>query len=86
MCSGFTPVPVSPSPKSHAYDSIEPSGSSEADASNAHSRASQLLVKDAFGFWFGVPANRNTARPRQSSELTSVEGPEGTPASENATR
>ena len=55
MCSGFTPVPVSPSPKSHAYDSTSPSGSDEADPSNVHSYASHWWLKAAVGSWFPAP-------------------------------
>ena len=82
----MAPVPFWPSPKSHAYEAMEPSGSAEPAASNAHSSLSQFAVNAACGAAFGVPLNRNTVRPRQSALLTSVEAPEGTPASENATR
>src|SRR6266566_3749872 len=47
------PVPVDPSPKSHAYDAMLPSGSSEADASNVTGTPgftrTGLAVKSATG-------------------------------------
>jgi len=48
---GETPVPVVPSPKSQAYDEIEPSGSWEPEPSNDALRPASESVKLATGAW-----------------------------------
>src|SRR5579863_7634110 len=45
------PVPVVPSPKSHAYDTMLPSGSCDGVASKLHERLLQLDVNLAIGGW-----------------------------------
>src|SRR3954447_6399793 len=47
---------VVPSPKSHAYDAMEPSGSDDPVPSNEQVSNEQLLVNDAVGAWLGEPA------------------------------
>src|SRR5690554_4255076 len=49
-----TPVAVSPSPKSHSYELIDPSGSLEALASNVTVRSSTEELNSAFGRSFGM--------------------------------
>jgi hypothetical protein len=52
-CVGVTPVAVAPSPKSHAYDTIEPSESPEPEASNATDVPVMPVVNDAVGATLG---------------------------------
>ncbi len=45
----MAPVPVAPSPKSHAYEASEPSGSLEPEPSTVTTRKFSLVVKAAAG-------------------------------------
>ena len=49
-----TPVPVPPSPKSHVYAAIVPSGSEDPDASNAAADPVTVEVNAATGGWFAA--------------------------------
>src|SRR4051794_18640161 len=55
---GVAPVAVPPSPKSHAYDATEPSGSLDPVPSKPQTVLSQLKVNDAVGAWFGSSVRR----------------------------
>ena len=48
-----------PSPKSQAYDAIEPSESAEPEASNDAARAVAVELKAAVGFTFGATTVRS---------------------------
>ena len=54
VCDAVTPVPVEPSPKFHAYDTIEPSGSDDPDTSTDTAKPDTSAVNDAVGGWFAT--------------------------------
>ena len=56
MCDAVVPVPVAPSPKSHATERTVPSGSVDAAASTATVRSSAVAVNRAVGAALGVGA------------------------------
>ena len=54
VCDGLAAELVAPSPKSHAYDSIVPSGSFEPELSNDTFAPVTVDVNAAVGSWFGA--------------------------------
>ena len=56
MCDAVVPVPVPPSPKSHATERTVPSGSVDAAASTATLRPSVVAVNRAVGAALGAGA------------------------------
>lgn len=62
MWDGVAPVPVEESPKSRLYEAIVPSGSAEADASNATARSVGVAVNPAVGGLLGAGAVTVTCR------------------------
>jgi hypothetical protein len=54
VCAAVEPVAVAPSPKSHAYAAIEPSGSDDVVPSNVQAKPVQSNVSAAVGARFGT--------------------------------
>lgn len=75
-----TPLPVVPSPKSHAQSSTVPSTSVEALPSKAQVVPPQADENAAEGATLAGTDARKTARPRQSVVASAtLDGPLGTP-------